>query len=395
MPSRAPGSASWASLGVLWPAKKFTDPDEIVGGGAGIGDEAEGLKAELEGFFAGEEAANELARAKALVDRIEDDDAAAAELAELIRRQATGGAADADTDSAVDRDFLEMSGSDLLESLSAAGAEPDGDDDFEGGGAAGFFGDGIGNLFGSVFDRTRSVLNYSTYYTMKRRAGKVGENGLNQVLEQLAAPGLRLHLVGHSFGGKVVTSAANGPDGATDRRDRQPVAAAGCLLAQRLRQELPGDRDGAYRPVVAGGRLKGPVIVTHTKNDDAVKRPYALASRLAGQDAAGVGGAGDRFGAIGSNGAQFTPEVDPGEAVLRDPGEPLSAWQTRAGSTTSWRTATSRITTASRAVQWPTPSWRRLGSAPKSLRFRLEVQGEAGGELLASQVEVGLFDAQT
>jgi hypothetical protein len=35
---------------------------------------------------------------------------------------------------------------------------------------------------------------------------------------------------------------------------------------------------------------------------------YPLASRIAGQDAAGLGDENDRFGGLGRNGAQHTPE---------------------------------------------------------------------------------------
>jgi pimeloyl-ACP methyl ester carboxylesterase len=47
---------------------------------------------------------------------------------------------------------------------------------------------------------------------MKRRAGTVGERGLGRVVGQLAqaAPDVRVHLVGHSFGGRLVAFALRG-----------------------------------------------------------------------------------------------------------------------------------------------------------------------------------------
>ena len=48
--------------------------------------------------------------------------------------------------------------------------------------------------------------------------------------------------------------------------------------------------------------------MTHSRNDRAVGVAYPLASRIAGQDAAGLGDENDQFGGLGRNGAQHTPE---------------------------------------------------------------------------------------
>ena len=79
----------------------------------------------------------------------------------------------------------------------------------------------------------------------------------------------------------------------------------------------PG-RDGAFRDVLSRDRLTGPMIITHTRNDRAVGIAYALASRLARQVAAAIGDAGSRYGGLGSNGAQRTPEAD-GQICLMPP----------------------------------------------------------------------------
>jgi hypothetical protein len=68
-------------------------------------------------------------------------------------------------------------------------------------------------------------------------------------------------------------------------------------------------RDGFFRKVVLADKVQGPILVTHTRNDQAVGFMYPLASLLAGQDAAALGDANDRFGGIGRNGAQKTPEA--------------------------------------------------------------------------------------
>ena len=75
------------------------------------------------------------------------------------------------------------------------------------GGAAGlidFLGDGM--------DAALNVLNYATYYQMKERAGLVGRDGVNPLLKQIhtQCPALKMHLIGHSFGGRLVTATAAG-----------------------------------------------------------------------------------------------------------------------------------------------------------------------------------------
>jgi hypothetical protein len=61
--------------------------------------------------------------------------------------------------------------------------------------------------------------------------------------------------------------------------------------------------------VVLTHRITGPTIITHTKNDKAVGVAYAIASRVAGQVASAVGDKDDKYGGLGRNGAQKTPEA--------------------------------------------------------------------------------------
>ncbi|MEO6320155.1 MAG: hypothetical protein ABIR56_05800 [Polaromonas sp.] len=73
---------------------------------------------------------------------------------------------------------------------------------------------GLGDLFGGLLSGARNLLNYTTYYQMKERAGAIGQGGLNPQLAQLQNrfPALKIHLIGHSFGGRLVTATAAGPD---------------------------------------------------------------------------------------------------------------------------------------------------------------------------------------
>ena len=146
---------------------------------------------------------------------------------------------------------------------------------------------------------------------MKERAGVVGARGLNPLLRELRADRneTRIHLVGHSFGGRLVTAATVGQPG------DEPVSLDTVSLLQAafshfgFASRYEGDKDGFFRRMVTDDMVRGPVLITHSVHDTAVGYAYPLASRLAGHNAAGLGDAGDRFGGIGRNGAQKTPEA--------------------------------------------------------------------------------------
>ncbi len=74
-----------------------------------------------------------------------------------------------------------------------------------GGGAAGFE-----DMVDSFKAAALRALNYTSYFEMKRRAGEVGQNGVAPMVNEIAkTPTLnRIHLIGHSFGGRLVASAA-------------------------------------------------------------------------------------------------------------------------------------------------------------------------------------------
>jgi hypothetical protein len=154
----------------------------------------------------------------------------------------------------------------------------------------------------------RRLLNVTTYYTMKARAGSVGTAGVAPLLARLAGlPGRRrLHLAGHSFGARVVSAAAAAAE--------VPVASVTLLQGAFSHRGFSdaGSPQGAFRRLLTGPQLAGPVVVTHTHNDKAVLLAYAVASRLAHQVAAGLGDAGDPYGGLGANGAVATTEVDAG-----------------------------------------------------------------------------------
>jgi len=175
----------------------------------------------------------------------------------------------------------------------------------DGQGAAGF-----GAITGRLWNGMKEALRQLTYFQMKDRAGTVGQHGLGPFLGDLAArsAGLRVHLVGHSFGGRLVTAVAEGPDGQPGVTVDTLTLLQAAFSHNGFAAKFDGARDGAFRAVLTGHKVAGPIVVTHSRNDRAVGVAYPLASRIAGQDAAALGDENDKFGGLGRNGAQHTPE---------------------------------------------------------------------------------------
>lgn len=155
---------------------------------------------------------------------------------------------------------------------------------------------------------------------MKSRAGTVGKGGVATTLARVRErhKDLPIHLVGHSFGGRLVTAAA-----ASLPHRETPVTMTLLQAAfshNGLAEKFDGKKNGAFRTVIADKRISGPIVVTHTKNDRAVGIAYPLASRIAFDNAAALGDQNDPYGGMGRNGAQHTNEVSSDESVLRQPG---------------------------------------------------------------------------
>lgn len=182
------------------------------------------------------------------------------------------------------------------------------------GGAAGFLSD----LWRGAVAAARRLANFTTYYQMKSRAGTVGMSGLAPLLTAVRArhPGIKLHLAGHSFGGRLVTAAALGMAPDTPQLTLTLLQAA--FSHNGLSDDYEDGRKGYFRAIIDERRASGPIVITHTKNDTAVGIAYPLASRVANQKASALGDENDPYGGMGRNGAMRTTEVDP---AIRELGE--------------------------------------------------------------------------
>ncbi len=165
------------------------------------------------------------------------------------------------------------------------------------------------NITGGITSAASNFANVLTYYTMKDRAGIVGATGVAPTIERLRAAraSLRVHLIGHSFGGRLVTAAANAlPAGGAKVASMTLLEAA--YSHNGLAKQWDGISDGSFRSVVSARKVQGPILISHSAHDFPVGTCYPIASRIMNQVAAAIGGPDDKFGGMGRNGAQHTPE---------------------------------------------------------------------------------------
>jgi hypothetical protein len=311
-----------AILGIIWPSKQFTDLVEATaksGGAASFGggkqaDETLKVKLDLLQDLFGPDSAATIQQAKDQIGALDEDPAARDEFVSLLLGLVDRSAAD--KDDATDKLF-KLTGSQILEKLKVdtprTAVAP------SGGGAAALHNDataplaggaaGLGDSFKGIKAGAIRLLNFLTYYEMKARAGTVGK-GVGALLDTLPASIERIHLVGHSFGGRLVSAAAMA---STTDRIRSMTLLQAAFSHNGFSANFdnsPTPNPGFFRSVIDEGRVRGPILITHTQNDIAVGILYPAASRLSGTVASAFGDQNDKFGGIGRNGAQ---KMKPGE----------------------------------------------------------------------------------
>jgi hypothetical protein len=184
---------------------------------------------------------------------------------------------------------------------------------------------GIGNPFAGLWTGAREVLRTLSYYEMKNRAGVVGQHGLGPLLAGLTGPGgpPRIHLMGHSFGARLVSYSLAGL-----RVDQTGAASPvksltliqGAFSHFTFSSSLMFDPSRAGGLAGDGGRVDGPLLTTFSTADRAVGWWYPMASMLAGQDSQSATDLVYRWGAMGHDGYQQNPS--PASVVLQPQGKP-------------------------------------------------------------------------
>ncbi|MFC8277004.1 alpha/beta hydrolase [Streptomyces sp. NPDC057271] len=292
-------------VGVIWPSMMFSDepiPD------------FESVAA----VHPGKEAVVE--RLAALLAEQPDDEAAFVEFGSLLRELTDTDGSRGLTEAGPDvPDFL------LADPVAVCAMFADALEEAEGPGGVPTPREAFGGRLTRFWKGAKEALRQATYYTMKRRSGTVGERGLGPLIGELArtSPGLRIHLVGHSMGARLVSYALRGlPAGA--RNVASVTLLQGAFSHYAFAASLPHEpgRGGALRDLQR--RVDGPVVACYSRHDTALRVFYPLASRLA-RDADSLLASDRRWGAIGHDGVQAVPGTRSATlaAALRD-GVPAS-----------------------------------------------------------------------
>jgi hypothetical protein len=315
--------------GILWPSRAFREADDIAASGEegkvqGLGDDAAErarVRAALEELRddARPEHRPKLDRALNLLSRLENNPEVQDEFVDLVLSVLDK--SNLDASEGLDR-IQAQAGSDLLAKLVVPIAVPTAGGDDQGGVASAENAQtrGFGNVVGSITGRVGQLLNLTTWYVMKDRSGTVGAVGASKAVRDVKAsrPGVKIHLVGHSLGARLMAAAAK----ALCTNPRVEPDSLTLLEAAFSHYGFSPDNGfgspGYFRDVVAQKIVKGPFVSTFSAEDTVVGKAYSVASRLAGDNTRAVGEANDPYGGLGRNGTQRTVEAV--SDVLHQPG---------------------------------------------------------------------------
>jgi hypothetical protein len=187
---------------------------------------------------------------------------------------------------------------------------------------------GIGDFFKSILPR--DVIRTLTVWQMKDRAGTVGTNGVSPLLAGLLTrSAARVHLIGHSYGGKVVLSALCAAP--LTRKIcsvllLQPAVSHLCFAAK-----VDGaNRPGGYRAALQ--RVERPIASTFSEHDFPLTKVFHKALRrdddLGELRTAAFPDPPNRYAALGGfgprgAGEKLIPILDPLQGYQFDPAIPI------------------------------------------------------------------------
>ena len=292
-------------VGIFWPSTALVFEGEKAPSIAS-GAEGNASAKELEAHVA----PNDLDRFKALLYAPELDEAAAFELARILRPLYTSEQDELMSGAPTEAQMVAAWKHGTLSSKSITdtadvGLAGDDDDDTD---AADLK---AASFIGSLTDLARNAVRITTVWMMKDRAGVVGSTGVMSLLvDLLNASQARVHLIGHSYGAKVLLSALCTPS-ALPRKIYslfllQPAVSHLCFA-----NALPGTgQPGGYRNAL--DRVERPILSTFSKHDVPLTKIFHLAlvrptdlGEL--KVAAGNGEPPSRFAALGGYGPRAAP----------------------------------------------------------------------------------------
>lgn len=168
---------------------------------------------------------------------------------------------------------------------------------------------GLGDMLKAL--DPRQLLKPFTVWQMKDRAGRVGTHGVSALLAGLLTrSSARIHLLGHSYGCKVVMSALCSLPGGL-RKVHSALLLQPAISQYAFAAEVP------QRPGVRGGfadglaRVATPVVATFSANDAALTKLFHLALRRESDlgEQPLIAGPPSQYAALGGFGPQASGET--------------------------------------------------------------------------------------
>ncbi|MCC7248525.1 MAG: hypothetical protein IT473_07875 [Lysobacter sp.] len=168
----------------------------------------------------------------------------------------------------------------------------------------------------------RHLIKPFTVWTMKDRAGVVGGRGVRALLDALLRDSrARIHLLGHSFGCKVVMTATASLPEPMPRKIHSAVLLQPAVSQYAFAPKVPetGLPGGFYKTLA---RIERPVVATFSAHDLALNKAFHLALRRAndlGEQPLAAGESPSPYAALGGFGPRASNETivfihNPGEA---------------------------------------------------------------------------------
>jgi len=153
---------------------------------------------------------------------------------------------------------------------------------------------GIGSSIASARDKFLQVPRLLSFWKMKDLARQIGQTSgfdLLSKLQRVADDRVKFHLIGHSFGTIVVSATIAGQK--TNKNLVRPVNSlsliqgAVSLWSYSAKVPYRNNLVGYFHPIIAEGKVAGPIITTQSYKDTAVKNAYPAAGIIGlglGQD---------------------------------------------------------------------------------------------------------------
>lgn len=272
--------------GIFWPSTSLVMPWEAApefAGDEGDADErADAADLTVNSELATEVAEEDVERYYELVERETLDEASARELLEILAPVYDRGDPDLEGDPSREPGDL-LAGWAMLEASLAPRPELGGPDDF--GAVRPAYGSrGSGPEAAGFLDKLnpRNLVRGLTVWRMKDRAGVVGARGvgplLREMLDATTGKQTRYHLLGHSYGARVVLNAVARPHGGGLPRKvdsmllLQPAVNHLCFA-----DSLPNGRRGGYH--AAPRMVRSPIMTTYSVHDLPLHDTFHLALR--------------------------------------------------------------------------------------------------------------------